>query len=68
VKSLQREEITPADRNKVGVFLWFAMVHLPISSYNLVLAVLTLGLGLLHKEEDVLESGGRTSFSFLSFS
>lgn len=53
---------------RFGDFLWFATIHLPITSCDVVLAALTYGLGLLQGREQALEPGGRTDFSFPNFS
>lgn len=53
---------------RFGHFLWFATIHLPITSCDVVLAALTYGLGLLQGREQALEPGGRTDFSFPNFS
>ena len=50
---------------RFGDFLWFATIHLPITSCDVELAALTYGLGLLQGRERALVPGGRTDFSIL---
>lgn len=53
---------------RFGDFLWFATIHLPITSCDVELAALTYGLGLLQGREHALVPGGRTDFSIPNFS
>ena len=53
---------------RFGDFLWFATIHLPITSCDVELAALTYGLGLLQGRKHALVPGGRTDFSIPNFS
>ena len=58
----------PLAKMRFGDFLWFATIHLPITSCDVELAALTYGLGLLQGREHALVPGGRTDFSIPNFS